>query len=127
MNASYYHNETPHRLLIRVHDKLGVIEDKLTQLTEDNRAMLLLMGWEPPAPPVQTPIETLSNGIKPDKYRIRALRRKGITTIEQLLTKTPKELLELHSFGKGALANVQARLEALGFGSLSSSYVEVDR
>ena len=107
-------------LVMRVIDKLGVIGDRLTQLTEDNRAMLLLMGWKPPPPPppVQTPIATLKNGIKPDKCRIMALRLEGITTIEKLLTKTPKELLEISFFGKGALANVEARLEALGFGSL---------
>ena len=116
MNASYHQ-----RLLIRIIDKLDVIGDRLTQLTEDNRAMLLLMGWKPPPPPppVQTPIAVLSNGIKPDKCRIMALRREGITTIEQLLTKTPKELLALSEFGTVALANVQARLEALGYGSLS--------
>ena len=118
MNASYHQ-----RLLIRIIDKLDVIGDRLTQLTEDNRAMLLLMGWKPPPPPppIQTPIATLKNGIKPDKCRVMALRLEGITTIEKLLTKTPKELLEISFFGKGALAHVEARLEALGFGSLPST------
>ena len=118
MNASYHQ-----RLLMRIIDKLDVIGDRLTQLTEDNRAMLLLMGWKPPPPPppVQTPIATLSHGIKPDKCRLSALNWVGITTIERLLTKTPEELLELNNFGKVALANVQARLEALGFGSLPST------
>ena len=110
-------------LVMRIIDKLDVIGDRLTQLTEDNRAMLLLMGWKPPPPPppVQTPIATLSHGIKPDKCRLSALNWVGITTIERLLTKTPEELLELNNFGKVALANVQARLEALGFGSLPST------
>jgi hypothetical protein len=123
MNASYHQ-----RLLIRIIDKLDVIGDRLTQLTEDNRAMLLLMGWKPPPPPppVQTPIAVLSHGIKPSKCRLMALRRAGITTIERLLTQTPKELLELSNFGKGALAHVQARLEALGYGSLPSGK-EVNR
>jgi len=123
MNASYHQ-----RLLIRIIDKLDVIGDRLTQLTEDNRAMLLLMGWKPPPPPppVQTPIAVLSHGIKPDKCRLITLRREGITTIERLLTKTPKELLALSEFGTVALANVQARLEALGYGSLPSEK-EVNR
>jgi DNA-directed RNA polymerase subunit alpha len=45
---------------------------------------------------------------------LNSLRRGGITTVSELVTKTEKELLALRNFGEKSRKEVEDRLSAMG-------------
>jgi len=98
-----------------LHRKLNdVIErlDRLIEVTkEGQRLMLPLMGWEPPPEPIRTPLKDFI----PGNPRVQWLVRAGITTVEEVLTKTPKQLLAVRWFGTSSLMVLEAQLESKGY------------
>jgi DNA-directed RNA polymerase alpha subunit len=86
--------------------------DSFIEATEQShRLMLSLMGWEPPPEPVTTPIAVLE--LPPRVSNV--LIRYGFGTVEDVLAATPKQLLALRNFGRGALASLEAELESKGY------------
>jgi DNA-directed RNA polymerase subunit alpha len=56
------------------------------------------------------PVEQLELSVR----TMNCLRRGGITTVGELISKEEKELLSLHNFGQKSMQEVRERLEALG-------------
>jgi len=56
------------------------------------------------------PVEQLELSVR----TMNCLRRGGITTVGELISKEEKELLSLHNFGQKSMQEVKERLEALG-------------
>jgi len=98
-----------------LHRKLNdVIErlDRLIEVTkEGQRLMLPLMGWEPPPEPIRTPLKDFI----PGNPRVQWLVRAGITTVEEVLLRTPQQLLAVRNFGTGSLVVLGMQLESKGY------------
>ena len=94
-----------------LHRKLNDVIERLDRLIEVTKDMLPLMGWEPPPEPIRTPIAVLE--LPPRVHNTLIWR--GFSTVEDVLAATPKQLLALRGFGRGALASLEAELESKGY------------
>jgi DNA-directed RNA polymerase subunit alpha len=56
------------------------------------------------------PVEQLELSVR----TMNCLRRGGITTVGELISKEEKELLSLHNFGQKSMQEVKERLQSLG-------------
>ena len=96
-------------LMLKLDKLICAVLSTTETIEEGQRVMLPLMGWKEP---IRTPLTALAP--LPIKT-IRALKRSGITTVEEVLARSPKQLMEVRGFGPLTVANLEAQLESKGF------------
>jgi len=79
---------------------------KVSQMEEEKELIRLSI----PDEQYNTPLEQLDLSVR----TINALRRSGITTVGELITKGEKELLSIRNFGQKSKQELDERLKALG-------------
>jgi len=79
---------------------------KVSQIEEEKELIRLSI----PDEQYNTPLEQLDLSVR----TINALRRSGITTVGELITKGEKELLSIRNFGQKSKQELDERLKALG-------------
>ena len=99
-------------LMLKLDKLICAVLNTTEAIEEGQRVMLPLMGWEPPPEPIRTPITVLAP--LPIKT-IRALKRSGITTVEEVLARSPKQLRGVRGFGPLTVAKLEALLESKGY------------
>ncbi len=92
-----------------------ILLDQLTPFVEYARALLVEAEEKAVAVPIATeyikvPVEQLDLSVR----TMNCLRRAGITTVGELISKTEKELLSLRNFGQKSKQEIEERLTALG-------------
>ena len=99
-------------LMLKLDKLICAVLNTTEAIEEGQRVMLPLMGWEPPPKPIRTPLTVLAP--LPIKT-IRGLKRDHITTVEEVLARSPKQLRGIRNFGPITVANLEAQLESKGF------------
>jgi len=79
---------------------------KVSQIEEEKELIRLSI----PDEQFNTPLEQLDLSVR----TINALRRSGITTVGELITRGEKELLSIRNFGQKSKRELEERLQALG-------------
>ena len=79
---------------------------KVSQIEEEKELIRLSI----PDEQYNTPLEQLDLSVR----TINALRRSGITTVGELITRGEKELLSIRNFGQKSKRELEERLQALG-------------
>jgi len=79
---------------------------KISQIEEEKESVRLSI----PEEKYNMPVEQLNLSVR----TMNCLRRSGITTVGELITKGEKELLSLRNFGQKSMGEIEERLKALG-------------
>ena len=89
-------------------EQLSVFVDyaKISQIEVEKESVRLSI----PKEKYDMPVEQLTLSVR----TMNCLRRGGITTVGELITKGEKELLALRNFGQKSMREIEERLEALG-------------
>ena len=89
-------------------EQLSVFVDyaKVSQIEEEKEFVRLSI----PKEKYNMPVDQLTLSVR----TMNCLRRGGITTVGELITKGEKELLALRNFGQKSMREIEERLEALG-------------
>jgi len=89
-------------------EQLSVFVDyaKISQIEVEKESVRLSI----PKEKYDMPVEQLNLSMR----TMNCLRRSGITTVGELITKGEKELLALRNFGQKSMREIEERLEALG-------------